>query len=258
VSDGVNTRQLVFEIESEAPPVPAPLLPGDGNETKAATYFDWEDVDDPSSPLRYQLQIASDGDFAFVVMEKTLAESEYTLSDEMALAAVTEESPYYWRVKAIDGAANESGWSAPRSFLVLAPSTPSLLLPENDGEAEAQAYFDWEDVTSLSSPVTYQLQVASAEDFTELVLEKGRLAESEYTVTEEDKLAAVKKDAPYYWRIRAIDDNGNEGEWSAPGSFTVGFYLALPSWALYILIAFGAIIIGFLAFWLGRRTAFSE
>ena len=258
VNDGVNTRQLVFEIESEAPPVPAPLLPGDGNETKAATYFDWEDVDDPSSPLRYQLQIASDGDFAFVVMEKTLAESEYILSDEMALAAVTEDSPYYWRVKAIDGAANESEWSAPRSFLVLAPSTPSLLLPENDGEAEAQAYFSWEDVTSLSPPVTYQLQVASAEDFTELVLEKGGLAESEYTVTEEDKLAAVKKDAPYYWRVRAIDDNGNESEWSAPGSFTVGFYLALPNWALYILIAFGAIIIGFLAFWLGRRTAFSE
>jgi hypothetical protein len=38
----------------------------------------------------------------------------------------------------------------------------------------------------------------------------------------------------------------------------VGFYLALPGWALYTLIAFGAIIIGFLAFWLGRRTAFSE
>jgi hypothetical protein len=258
VSDGVNIRELVFEIESEAPPVPAPLLPGDGNETRAATYFDWKDVDDPSLPVRYQLQIASDGDFAFVVMEKTLAESEYILSDEMALAAVTEESPYYWRVKAIDGAANESEWSAPRSFLVLAPPVPVLLLPENDGEAEAQAYFDWEDVTSLSPPVTYQLQVASAEDFTELVLEKGGLTESEYTVMEEEKLAAVKKDAPYYWRVRAIDDTDNEGEWSTPGSFTVGFYLVVPNWALYILIAFGAIIIGFLAFWLGRRTAFSE
>ncbi len=208
--------------------------------------------------MRYQLQIASDGDFAFVVMEKTLAESEYILSDEMALAAVTEDSPYYWRVKAIDGAANESEWSAPRSFLVLAPPAPVPLLPEDGGEAEAEAYFDWEDVTSSSSPVTYQLQVASAEDFTELVLEEEGLTESEYIMTEEGKLAAVKKDAPYYWRIRAVDDTGNEGEWSAPGSFTVGFYLALPNWALYILIGFGAIIIGFLAFWLGRRTAFSE
>jgi len=258
VSDGVNTRQLVFEIESEAPPVPAPLLPGDGSETKAATYFDWEDVDDPSLPVRYQLQIASDGNFAFVVMEKTLAESEYTLSDEMALAAVTEDSPYYWRIKAIDGATNESEWSVPRSFLVLAPPAPLPLLPEDGGEAEARAYFDWEDVTSLSPSVMYYLQVAAAEDFAELILEKDGLTESEYTVTEEEKLAAVKKNAPYYWRVRAVDDNGNESEWSAPSSFTVGFYLALPNWALYILIAFGAIIIGFLAFWLGRRTAYSE
>ena len=258
VSDGVNIRQLVFEIESEAPPVPAPLLPGDGSETKAATYFEWEDVDDPSLPVRYQLQIASDGNFAFVVMEKTLAESEYTLSDEMALAAVTEDSPYYWRIKAIDGATNESEWSVPRSFLVLAPPAPLPLLPEDGGEAEARAYFDWEDVTSLSPPVMYYLQVAAAEDFAELILEKDGLTESEYTVTEEEKLAAVKKNAPYYWRVRAVDDNGNESEWSAPSSFTVGFYLALPNWALYILIAFGAIIIGFLAFWLGRRTAYSE
>jgi len=258
LSDGVNTRQIVFEIESEAPPVPVLVSPDNGREAKAATHFDWEDADDPSLPVRYQLQIASGDDFTTMVMEKTLAESEYALSDEETLAAVTEDSPYYWRVKAIDGAANESEWSAPRSFLVLAPSAPALLLPESSGEAEEQAYFDWEDVTSLSLPVTYHFQVATAEDFTELVLEKEGLTESEYTVTEEEKLAAVKKDAPYYWRVRAVDDAGNEGEWSAPSAFHVGFYLALPNWALYILIACGAIIIGFLAFWLGRRTAYSE
>jgi len=258
VSDGVNTRQIVFEIESDAPPVPALVLPNDKSEAKAATLFDWKGVDDPSSPVQYELQIASDGNFALVVMEKTLAESEYALSGAESLAAVTEDSPYYWRVKAIDGAANESEWSAPRSFLVLAPPAPVLILPEDDSKAEAQAYFDWEDVTSLSPPITYQMQVASYDDFAELVLEKEGLTESEYSVTEEEKLAAVKKDAPYYWRVRAVDDAGNESKWSAPGSFHVGFYLALPSWALYTLIAIGAIIVGFLAFWLGRRTAFGE
>jgi len=258
VSDGENTRELVFEIESDAPPVPAPVSPGDKSVVKAATYFDWEDVDDPSVPVRYQLQIASDVNFAVVIMEKTLAASTYTLGEAEALAAVTAGSPYYWRVKAIDGAANESGWSAPRLLLVLAPEAPALLLPEIDGEAEAEAYFDWEDVASLSLPVAYHIQVAPTEDFTELIMEKEGLADSEYTVAKGEKLAAVKKDAPYYWRVRAIDDAGNEGEWSAPGSFVVGFYLALPGWALYTLIAFGAIIVGFLAFWLGRRTAFSE
>ncbi len=258
ISDGVNTSQIVFEIESEAPPVPVLVSPDDLSAVKAATHFDWEDVDDPSLPVRYQLQIASDGNFTSVVLQKTLAESEYALSDAEALAAMTEDSPYYWRVKAIDGAANESGWSSSRSFFVLAPSAPGLLLPEDGEKAEAEVYFDWEDVTSLSPPVVYQVQVASGGNFAELVLEKKDLTESEYTVTKDEKLAAVKKDAPYYWRVRAIDSAGNKSEWSVPGSFHVGFYLALPSWALYILIAIGAIIIGFLAFWLGRRTAFGE
>ncbi len=258
VSDGVNTRQLVFEIESDAPPVPALVSPDDKSVAEAATYFDWEDVDDPSVPVRYQLQIASDVDFTVVILEKTLTESTYTLEETEALAAVTQGSPYFWRVKAIDGALNESEWAAPRLLLVLAPGTPVLLSPKSGGEAEAEAYFDWEDVDSLSSPVAYHLQVASAEDFSELIMEKEGLADSEFTVTKGEKLTAVKKDAPYYWRVRAIDSAGNEGEWSTPGSFVVGFYLALPSWALYILIAFGAIIVGFLAFWLGRKTAFSE
>jgi hypothetical protein len=258
ISDGVNTSQIVFEIESEAPSVPALVSPGDLSVVKAASHFDWEDVDDPSLPVRYQLQIASDGNFASVVMQKMLTESEYTLSGAEVLAAVTEKSPYYWRVKAIDGASNESGWSPFRSFFVLAPSAPGLLLPEDGEKAEAQVYFDWEDVTSLSLPVTYQIQVASGGDFAELVLEKEGLTESEYTVMKDEKLAAVKKDAPYYWRVRAVDGAGNKSEWSALDSFYVGFYLALPNWALYILIAFGAIIVGFLAFWLGRRTAFGE
>jgi len=258
LSDGVNSRQVVFEIESEAPPVPVLVSPAHGSEAKAATYFDWKDVDDPSSPVSYRLQIASSDDFVDLIMEKVPVESEYTLSDEEALAAVTEGSPYYWRVKAIDGAANEGEWSAPVSFLVLAPSAPSLILPGNGSEAEAQVFFDWADVKSLNPPVMYHLQVAQTEDFTGLVMEKRGLAASEYTLIKGEKLAAVKKDAPYYWRVRAVDGAGNEGQWSAPSFFTVGFYLALPSWVIYTLIAIAVIIIGFLAFWLGRRTAYGE
>jgi len=258
VSDGVNTSQIVFQIESEPPPVPVPVSPDNLSVVKAATHFDWADVSDPSLPVSYLLQIASDGNFTSVVVQKTLAESEYTLSGAEVLTAVTEKSPYYWRVKAIDGAANESGWSPSRSFFILAPPSPGLLLPEDGAKAEAQVYFDWEDVTSLSPPITYRLQVASGGNFAKLVLEREGLAESEYTVMQDEKLAAVKKDAPYYWRVRAIDGAGNKSEWSKPRSFYVGFYLALPGWALYTLIALGAIIIGFLAFWLGRRTAFGE
>ena len=185
-----------------------------------------------------------------------MAVSEYTLTKAAKLAAVKKESPYYWRVKAIDSAGNESEWSEPNSFFVAAPPAPELLLPEIDSKADAEVYFDWKDVTSLSPPITYHLQVASDQIFAAIILEKKELAKSEYTVTREEKLAAVKKEVPYYWRVRAIDDAGNESEWSAPGSFHVGS--TFPKWAIYALIGLGALIIGFLAFRLGRRTAYYQ
>jgi len=256
VSDGDSTRQLAFAIESEAPPVPALLLPGDASEAKAEAHFDWEDVDDPSLPVTYRFQVASDKDFTSIVLEKKLTDSEYTLTKEERLAAVKKESPYYWRVSAIDSAANESEWSTAGSFYVAAPPAPALLLPEVDTKADSAVYFDWKDVTNLSPPMTYHLQVASDKGFTSLVLEKKGLTKSEYTVTEEEKLAAVKKELPYYWRVKATDSVANESEWSTPGSFHVGF--AFPGWAIYTLIGLGALLVGFLAFWLGRRTAYSQ
>ncbi len=259
VSDGVSTRQLVFAVEWEAPPAPVPLLPASAGEASAVAYLDWKDVDDPSLPVTYSFQVASDKNFASIVLEgKGLTESEYALTEKEKLAAVKKEAPYYWRVKAIDGAANESEWSTPWSFYVAAPPTPMLLLPANASKAEAETYVDWEDAINLSLPMTYHLQVASDRDFTSMVLEKKELTESEYTLTEEEKLAAVKKEVPYYWQIKAIDDAANESEWSAPWSFYVGFSFALPGWVIYILVGLAIVVIGFIAFLVGRRTAYYQ
>jgi len=54
-----------------------------------------------------------------MVLEKTgITESEYTLTSEESLASVERENPYSWRVKAVDGASNESGWTGTVSFYV--------------------------------------------------------------------------------------------------------------------------------------------
>jgi len=122
VSDGTNTKQLAFTIESKAPPVPKPLLPITGSKTESIVHFDWEAVDDPSPPITYHLQIASIKDFSMIVLEKTnLIESMYTLMENELLKANQKEAPYYWRVKATDGAFNESDWSTPVSFYVGTP-----------------------------------------------------------------------------------------------------------------------------------------
>jgi len=89
VSDGETTKQFAFTMESEAPPVSGLLLPADSSETRAEAYLDWQDVTDPSLPVVYSLQVASDRNFSSLVLEKTgLADSEYTLSEEERLEAV--------------------------------------------------------------------------------------------------------------------------------------------------------------------------
>ncbi|MBA7654317.1 hypothetical protein ES703_62194 [subsurface metagenome] len=226
VSDEVSTKYLAFTVETDAPAKPVLLLPASASAVKAEAYFYWQNVYDSSPPVTYSLQVASDGNFASMVLEKEgLTGSEYALTGDERLAAVKREAPYYWRVKAIDGADNEGEWSSARLFYVAVPAKPVLLLPASATAAKAEAYFDWGDVTSLSPPVTYSLQVASGSDFASIVLEKEGLTGSEYAMTGDEKLAAVKREAPYYWRVKAIDGADNEGEWSSARSF----YVAAPS-----------------------------
>lgn len=120
VTDGYTSKQYNFVMESKAPPVPELLLPEKDTKTKAETYFDWDDVDDPSG-VSYTLQIATDSKFtsvSIILKKEGLTDSEYTLTEEEKLESVKKDEPYYWRVRAIDGASNNSAWPEPVSFYV--------------------------------------------------------------------------------------------------------------------------------------------
>ncbi len=136
-----------------------------------------------------------------------------------------------------------------------APPIPALSLPGDTAEAGVEVYFDWEDVDDPSG-VTYILQIASDTGFATIILEKEDLTYSDYSIVEGEELPPTIKGAPYYWRVKAVDGASNESEWSTPRSFYVGSSSGLPSWVLFTLIGVGAVLAGFLAFWLGRRTAY--
>ena len=124
VSDGVHTGTTTFTVESEEPPAPPLLLPEAGEKVEPPITFDWTEVADDSEPVMYDLQIATDEDFTAdsIILEETgLEESEFTYEemDEMELAAQAE--PYFWRVKAVDAAFNESEWSETGEFQISPP-----------------------------------------------------------------------------------------------------------------------------------------
>ncbi|MDD5509362.1 MAG: hypothetical protein PHI12_00880 [Dehalococcoidales bacterium] len=120
-SDG--SISSLFTMESKPPPIPVTLIPQVTTAAPVKTRFDWQDVTDPSG-VTYLLQIGADSSFSNILLEKEgLTGSEYTLAEKEELEPRGQDMPYYWRVKAIDGAFNESGWTAPGSFYVVSPAT---------------------------------------------------------------------------------------------------------------------------------------
>jgi hypothetical protein len=116
-TDGPTTSTATFIMESEAPPVPVAQLPETAGTAEEKAHFNWGDVTDPSG-VSYTLQVASDVNFNTILVEKeSLPLSEYTLTEGEKLAPAGQKA-YYWRVKAVDGAANEGGWSTVGLFYV--------------------------------------------------------------------------------------------------------------------------------------------
>ncbi len=110
-----NSVSLNFAMSSTPPPLPVLILPANGSRLgfKVAPAFQWSAVTDPSGVV-YELQIATDAGFVNLVVPEisNLTDNHYALPEVQALRYVT----YYWRVKAIDGAQNDSGWTTAYSF----------------------------------------------------------------------------------------------------------------------------------------------
>jgi len=71
------------------------------------------------------------------------------------------------------------------------------------------ATFDWSDVNA-EGKVSYTLQIACGDDFSSQVLLRENLADSEYTLSRND----IPTKDTYCWRVKAVDDVGNESPWS--------------------------------------------
>lgn len=128
-TDGTNTEQFTFTVETTSPPAPAPLVPEMGVEVESPVAFDWKNVIDESVPVTYSLQIATSRDFSsnsIIVEKEGLQTSVYTVTEKEQEKLVGQSDPYYWRVRAVDGAANVGEWSGTGEFYVSPPfSLPS-------------------------------------------------------------------------------------------------------------------------------------
>jgi hypothetical protein len=128
VKDNLNHElaNTTFFMEQDAPAAPEPLSPVNGTGVgfvgKVAPTFKWSNVTDPSGIASYDLQISTNNtDFTAPLVSLSIASENvtsvddtiaYTLPKEYALSSGT----YYWKLRAIDGAGNEGGWTAVQAF----------------------------------------------------------------------------------------------------------------------------------------------
>ncbi len=118
VNDGTSTLVSTFAMDSTPPPTPALLSPANDTKADALTTFQWEAVTDPSG-FTYELEVSRDSKFSILVLEKRgLTTQGYQVTELEKLESVSQQQPYYWRVRAMDTASNISPWSQTRTFYV--------------------------------------------------------------------------------------------------------------------------------------------
>ncbi len=114
-SDGINVQRVIFTVESTPPLAPTPTLPADGDRQTKDIHFEWEMVNDPSG-VTYTIEIADDPRFSNVIMSQANVIANYIDITDDSKMLPGRDKPYYWRVKAVDRASNESAWSSVSSF----------------------------------------------------------------------------------------------------------------------------------------------
>jgi hypothetical protein len=138
------------------------------------------------------------------------------------------------------------------------PDVPQPMRPYMDEAIGPPVTFDWADSTDDSTPVTYNLQIATDSAFTadSIMINKTGIASSTYILTDVD-LAKLSVGTTYYWREKAVDGALNESSWTGANRFSLSQPFSFTGWPLYLTIGIGAILLFLLGIWLGRRTAYN-
>jgi hypothetical protein len=207
-------------IPNNAPTLPTLSSPTN-TQTLATTTptLDWSDsADADSDAITYAVQVATDASFTNKVIDTTVPTvSTFTPTAGLLL----DEHTYYWRVKATDAYAGDSGWTAYWSFAIHIndpPTLPTLLLPPDSSEVTTdKPAFDWTDSSDpdTGDTITYGLQVDDNSDYSSPRVSKTGLTPSTYTPTTGEALA----DGTWHWHVMAEDNNGGQSGWTA--SWTV-------------------------------------
>ncbi|NHJ84485.1 MAG: hypothetical protein FK734_03435 [Asgard group archaeon] len=201
---GAYSTTWTFKVDNVAP-----LCPNlwDPEEDELFTYneitFRWQPIPDA---YIYWLQVDDNNIFAFPFVSVETTETTYTVS--------ISEGTRWWRVCCRDLAGNWALWDEEWSFTIdiTPPGTPTLLSPASGSVfTDTTPELSW---TAATDAYSYQIQFSYNSAFTDIVYTTSTGGSTSYT-------SITLADDQYYWRVRARDEAGNFGSYSAAWSFTI-------------------------------------
>jgi hypothetical protein len=176
---------------------------------------------------QYLVSVASDPTLGSLVFHYTNQDDPKgppnVAATSAAITAALAPGSYYWGVIPVDAEGNRGVASPVTSFSWLWPSVTTPSLTDLDPAPEAyDPRFSWNPVPGAAR---YEVEVNSSSDFAP----GSKVCCGAPTIATSLSPTNVFKDNVYYWRVRALDPDGNSGVWNYGSSFTKTFDKVAPA-----------------------------
>jgi len=171
--------------------------------------FTWQSAERAKS---YRIQIALNEDFSLISVDKS---GLFTNSYKPADPGLKGNTTYFWRVSYLDNNNSQSTWSETKEISI-EPYTISLIQPSGSIQFSQPTFF-WN--ASYLSNQTYIFQLSNDNRFENIFLEKNGISDTSYRIT-----SSVINRITYYWRVKAVASDGDEGQWSSPSTINLEYY----------------------------------
>ncbi|OGH59977.1 MAG: hypothetical protein A3G34_05850 [Candidatus Lindowbacteria bacterium RIFCSPLOWO2_12_FULL_62_27] len=206
-----DSNRLVIDTSAAVSAVGPP----DGHETNAAAVrFEWASTEAET----YTWQLSKSAAFA------TIADSAVDTRVTSLNRTLPDQDTYFWRVLARDTAGNYDTTAVRALLLDTLVGQVSLTAPADGLETQAASVpILWSAVPDSVGIDSYAVEVAKTTAFSDVVF-----ADTVDGVFATDTVTGLYNDT-YFWRVRAVDDLGNSGAYSAARGFVTDTSVAQVS-----------------------------
>ena len=191
--------------------LPAPTVTG-GNDSQGRPTLKWNAVTGAAKYEVYRARSQS-GDY---IKYSTVTGTSYTNT-----SYIENGNTYYYKVRALDANGTAGAWSSIVSVTYRAASTGTLSAPAVTGgnDSQGRPTLKWKAVTGAAK---YEIYRSYSRD--------GSYSKySTQTSTAYTNSSYLTSGTTYYYKVRALDANGNAGPYSAVVSVTCRLKLSAPS-----------------------------